>query len=106
VTPINIRLSIPEITYILEHSGAKLILVDFEFQHLVKGTEVPIVVSNDTGRLGDPYEDFLRSGRIFSGEKGWLGLEVEANEDTPAVLCYTYVVKRPLFYAASLMLEY
>jgi hypothetical protein len=48
-------------------------------------------VSNDTGRPGDPYEDFLKGGRLFSGEKGWLGLEVEANEDTPAVLCYTYV---------------
>lgn len=58
------------------------------------------MVSNDTGRPGDPYEDFLRSGRLFSGEKGWLGLEVEANEDMPAVLCYTYVVNPiPLYFS-------
>jgi acyl-CoA synthetase (AMP-forming)/AMP-acid ligase II len=94
VTPMNIRLSSPEISYIIEHSGAKLILVDHEYLHLVKGTKVPIVVSNDTGRSGDPYEEFLMNGRLFSEEKGWLGLEVETNEDASAVLCYTYAVIR------------
>lgn len=98
-------------SYIIEHSGAKLILVDSEYVHLIDGTTVPTVISNDTGREDDPYEEFLgkphgvpgfgvcyiyelflpcsASGRRFSGERGWNGLEMEVNEDANASLCYT-----------------
>ncbi|KZT30376.1 acetyl-CoA synthetase-like protein [Neolentinus lepideus HHB14362 ss-1] len=89
VTPINIRLTKPEVDYILNHSVSKIILVDHEYTHLVKGSKVPVIVSQDTGRAGDPYEEFLSSGRRFSQEKGWHGLEAEANEDVGACLCYT-----------------
>ncbi|KAJ3719741.1 acetyl-CoA synthetase-like protein [Lentinula raphanica] len=89
LTAINTRLTPQEVTYILEHSGSKLILIDSEYLHLVKGTRIPIIVSNDTGRSGDPYEDFLSEGRRFSNEKGWSGLDMEADENTPAMLCYT-----------------
>jgi acyl-CoA synthetase (AMP-forming)/AMP-acid ligase II len=94
VTAINIRLTAPEVSYILQHSGSKLILVDREFTHLVKGTKIPMIVCHDTGRIGDPYEEFLKAGRRFGAERGWLGFDVEADEDASAVLCYTYA---PLF---------
>ncbi|KAG9012722.1 hypothetical protein FRB93_001275 [Tulasnella sp. JGI-2019a] len=87
--PINTRLTKAEVSYILEHSGSKLILVDYEFASLVEGAKVPVVVSNDTGRAGDPYERFLDEGRAFSQERGWPGLELEPNEDANATLCYT-----------------
>ncbi|KIJ68289.1 hypothetical protein HYDPIDRAFT_173052 [Hydnomerulius pinastri MD-312] len=89
LTPINTRLTQPEVAYILEHSGSKIILVDQECAHLIPNTKVTTIVCRDTGRVGDPYEEFLSTGRRFSAERGWAGLDVEANEDTPAVLCYT-----------------
>ncbi|KAE9410941.1 acetyl-CoA synthetase-like protein [Gymnopus androsaceus JB14] len=89
LTAINIRLTPGEVAYILDHSGAKLILIDYEYLHLIKGTRIPVVVSNDTGRSEDPYEQFLSDGRRFSAEKGWPGLEMEADENAPAMLCYT-----------------
>jgi len=89
VTPINTRLKRSEVEYIIEHSGCSLLLVDYEYRHLVEGIKVPTIVSNDTGRAGDPYEEFLNEGRRFSSEMGWPGLDAEADENAPAVLCYT-----------------
>lgn len=91
ITPINTRLTKAEVAYILDHSGASLILVDYEFVHLVKDTKIPVIVTHDSGRVGDPYEDILSSGRRFSRERGWPGLEAEIDENAPAVLCYTSV---------------
>lgn len=90
VTTINIRLTKHEIDYILIHSGAKLIFVDHEYKHLVSDAKARLIVCNDTGRAGDPYEDFLTSGRAFSQEKGWAGLEMDSDENTPLSLNYTY----------------
>ncbi|KAI0689436.1 acetyl-CoA synthetase-like protein [Cytidiella melzeri] len=87
--PINTRLTVPEVSYILEHSGSKLIIVDHEYKNLTEKSNLPIVVSNDTGRQGDPYEEFLNQGRRFSQERGWPGLEWEADENAGAALCYT-----------------
>ena len=92
ICPINTRLTVPEVTYILEHSGAKLIIVDHEYTHLVKDAKVRVIVSNDTGRPGDPYEEFLNSGRRFSRERGWAGLELEPDENAGVSLCYTYAI--------------
>ncbi|KAF9056318.1 AMP-dependent synthetase and ligase [Panaeolus papilionaceus] len=89
VTPINTRLKPSEVAYILEHSQAKLLLVDYEYLHLVQRQSIPMIVSNDTGGVDDPYETFLAEGRLFSKEAGWLGLDAEPNENAPAVLCYT-----------------
>ncbi|KAK7058827.1 hypothetical protein VNI00_001451 [Paramarasmius palmivorus] len=89
VTCINTRLKHHEVAYILEHSESKLILIDHEYLHLIEGSNIPFIVSNDTGRSGDPYEEFLREGRRFSAEKGWPGLDPEPDEDAGAVLCYT-----------------
>ncbi|KAG1716562.1 hypothetical protein ID866_614, partial [Astraeus odoratus] len=93
VTPINTRLTPHEVEYILEHSGAKLILVDRECFYLLPERRVTTIVCHDTGRAGDPYEEFLSSGRTSSQERGWAGLDVEVNEDTGAVLCYTCVIR-------------
>ncbi|KZT71372.1 acetyl-CoA synthetase-like protein [Daedalea quercina L-15889] len=89
ICPINTRLTQQEVAYILEHSGAKVVLVDHESVHLVQGTKTRVIVSNDSGKSGDPYEEFLSTGRRFSAERGWPGLEWEADEDAPAALCYT-----------------
>lgn len=89
ICPINTRLTHPEIAYILKHSHAKLILVDYEYAYLIKDTGIPVIISNDTGCAGDPYEIFLSQGRKFSQERGWLGLESEPDEDAGLALCYT-----------------
>lgn len=92
LTPINTRLTKREVEYILEHSGAKLILVDHEYTHLVEGASATIIICKDTGQFGDPYEDFLAKGRQHSNEKGWPGLDMELDENVGATLCYTYVI--------------
>ncbi|KAF8167952.1 hypothetical protein B0H34DRAFT_647092 [Crassisporium funariophilum] len=89
ITPINIRLKASEVEYIIDHSKCRLLLVDHEYVNLVAGTNIPLVISHDTGRDGDPYEDFLTDGRRFSEERGWPGLDAEKDEKAPAVLCYT-----------------
>ncbi|KAH9968801.1 acetyl-CoA synthetase-like protein [Russula dissimulans] len=89
VTTINIRLTKHEIDYILDHSGARLIFVDHEYRHLVADAKARIIICNDTGRAGDPYEDFLTTGRAYSQEKGWAGLEMDSDEDKPLSLNYT-----------------
>lgn len=88
---VNTRLLKPDIEYIISHSGAKLVLVDHEYASLVKDCALPVVVSNDTGRIGDPYETFLREGRIFSKERSWAGLLMEPDENANATLNYTYI---------------
>ncbi|KAH9044744.1 acetyl-CoA synthetase-like protein [Lactarius pseudohatsudake] len=89
ITTINTRLTKHEIDYILAHSGAKLIFVDHEYSHLVSDAKARVVVCNDTGRAGDPYEDFLTAGRTYSQEKGWPDLEMDSDENTPFCLNYT-----------------
>ncbi|KAJ6519629.1 acetyl-CoA synthetase-like protein [Mycena sanguinolenta] len=87
---INTRLKPAEVAYILEHSGSSIILVDHEYVHLLpQDVKVPVIVSHDTGRAGDPYEAFLTNGRAYSQERGWAGLEYDSDENAPATLCYT-----------------
>ena len=104
VATINTRLTKHEIDYILTHSGAKLIFVDYEYKHLVSDAKARIIVCNDTGRAGDPYEDFLTAGRVFSQEKGWAGLEMDSDENKALSLNYTYVLilfNTPWFFDSS-----
>jgi fatty-acyl-CoA synthase len=59
---INTRLETAEIGYILEHSGARYLLLDRELEGLVAPLELPsvsVIRCADTGVPGDPYEDFL-----------------------------------------------
>jgi fatty-acyl-CoA synthase len=61
---INTRLGRDEVTYIVEHSGAKMVFVDAELEALLDDvdSEVERVRIDDTGEPGDPYEDYLAEG--------------------------------------------
>src|SRR2546421_592701 len=62
---INTRLASDEIAYILKHSGSRFLFGDAELEGLVKPvdlTGVRVVRVDDTGAVGDPYEDFLATG--------------------------------------------
>lgn len=63
--------------------------MDHELTHLVEGAGARVIVSQDTGRADDPYEQFLTSGRRFSTERSWSGLDLEPDEGANAALCYT-----------------
>jgi fatty-acyl-CoA synthase len=59
---VNTRLAAAEIDYILRHSGARFLLVDAELEGLIAPSGLPgvhVIRVDDTGRPGDPYEDFL-----------------------------------------------
>jgi fatty-acyl-CoA synthase len=61
---INTRLGRDEVTYIVEHSGAKMVFVDAELEALLDDVddEVERIRIDDTGEPGDPYEDYLAKG--------------------------------------------
>jgi fatty-acyl-CoA synthase len=60
---LNYRLNAAEIARILEHSGARFLFVDHEFEHLADEADVPFVVDiDDTGAPPDPYEVLLAEG--------------------------------------------
>lgn len=103
VAPFNTRNSPKEIAYVLEHSGAKLVLCDSESTDLLpspmpKG--VRAIICRDSGGKdkNDEYEHFLDHGwqlwqeaerRDNAGRKGWGLLELPSDEMAPAALCYT-----------------
>ena len=75
LVPLNIRLSPREIAYILEHSGAKVLIFDAEFASTVRGVrqrahgvEVFVQISDGaelaTDIPGPEYEEFLRSADL------------------------------------------
>jgi fatty-acyl-CoA synthase len=60
---INYRLNAAEVKYILEHSGARVVFVDREFERLVADASVDQVIRiDDSGDSDDPYEVFLAEG--------------------------------------------
>jgi fatty-acyl-CoA synthase len=59
---LNYRLNAAEIARIVEHSGARFVFVDHEFEHLAEGVDAVAVRIDDTGASGDPYEAFLAQG--------------------------------------------
>jgi fatty-acyl-CoA synthase len=82
---INYRLTARDIGGILEHSGARFVFVDHEFEHLVEGTGdgVRVIGVADTGAPDDPYEAFLAAG---SPEPV---ASVLGDEETPISINYT-----------------
>ena len=58
---INTRLSGPDVEYIVEHSGSRILFVDRELAHLAP-TGIETVVIADTGGDDDEYEQFLAGG--------------------------------------------
>jgi fatty-acyl-CoA synthase len=60
---INYRLNSGEVQHILEHSGARFVFVDHEFEQLAEDADVERTVRiDDTGEDDDPYEQFLSEG--------------------------------------------
>ena len=62
---INYRLNRDDVQFILEHSGARFIFVDREFEELADGAEADVertIRIDDTGESDDPYEAFLADG--------------------------------------------
>ncbi len=62
---INTRLSPTEVAYILDHSGAKFLLLDDELAGLVSqeaAAQIKIIRVADSGQPGDPYETYLAEG--------------------------------------------
>ncbi|KAF9928378.1 hypothetical protein FBU30_002416 [Linnemannia zychae] len=90
ICAINTRLAPKEVEYILNHSGAKAIFVDWEFQGLVKDSKLPKVVIADTGVAAtDEYERFLELGYQMADTLGWSGLDQTDDENEGVSLCYT-----------------
>ncbi|KAG0207071.1 hypothetical protein BGX28_001614 [Mortierella sp. GBA30] len=89
ICAINTRLAPPEVAYILEHSGAKAILCDREFEGLIRNSTLPKVFIEDSGLASDPYEQFLGKGFSKADTLGWSGLDQTDNEDDGVSLCYT-----------------
>jgi fatty-acyl-CoA synthase len=62
---INSRLGAEEIDYILDDSGAKLLVVDHELEKTLEDVDddgIERIVVQDTGEDDDPYEELLASG--------------------------------------------
>ena len=93
IVSINIRLAGPEVTYILEHSGSRVLLIDPEYAHLADEARDRLetlerVVEIDDGfvqvREGqESYEDFVRDAEVLP-----IRVSVE-DEDTTLSINYT-----------------
>lgn len=73
-TAVNTRLTKGEVDYILEHSGAKIILVDHEYVHLVKGTKVPVIISKDSGTYFVHRPESVSLSRVTVSQAGSVAL--------------------------------
>jgi fatty-acyl-CoA synthase len=65
LVPINTRLNAEEISYILSHSGSRMLFADSELLPVIETvdlTGIEIIEINDTGLPEDPYEAFLSGG--------------------------------------------
>ena len=76
---INHRLASPEIGYILEHSGARFLLLDAELEPLIAPLALPgvtVIRSANVSDADDPYEQFLTAAPRVVPES-WLEDEEE-----------------------------
>lgn len=91
IVPMNIRLTKPEVNYILENSGSKMVIVDRDFVHLTEDFKGEVIVSNDVGGRdpSDPYEMLIESGKHDADVLGWQGLTLIEDEDANLAICYT-----------------
>jgi fatty-acyl-CoA synthase len=82
---INARLSGPEVRAILEHSGARMLLVDAELASIVPDPPagLDVVRIDDTAAPDDPYEQLLAEGDPAAPPR------VLEDEDEPISINYT-----------------
>jgi len=76
---VNNRLASAEVGYILQHSGARYLLLDTELEALTEPLDlagVTVIRCNDTGVPGDPYEELL-AGASAARPESWLKHEEE-----------------------------
>jgi len=73
---VNNRLSSAEVGYILQHSGARYLLVDAALEAHADVPGVTVIRCDDTGVPGDPYEEFL-AGASSARPPSWLEHEEE-----------------------------
>jgi fatty-acyl-CoA synthase len=76
---VNNRLSGAEVGYILQHSGAKYLLLDSGLAAVAEASDlagVTVIRCDDTGVPGDPYEEFL-AGASAVRPASWLEHEEE-----------------------------
>ena len=85
--PVNVRTAPPELTYLVEDSGATAIVTDTDLVGVVSASgvaearSVPVVVSGGGDRGYRSYDDMLALGRD--------GQVVDVTEDAPALIMYT-----------------
>jgi len=93
---INFRLSADEIAYILQHSGARFLFVDTEFNHLVKPGQVEHMVNLIDDRSFPPL-DSLPSYKDFylSGDPGPLPCYIQNEYDTISINYTSGTTGRP-----------
>ena len=84
---INTRLTADEVAYILDHSGARIVVVDPSLAHLVDGAAVERVLV--LGEGGD-YEEFLSSAGDGEPED-----RLESEEDTISINYTSGTTGRP-----------
>jgi fatty-acyl-CoA synthase len=76
---VNNRLSSAEVGYILQHSGARYLLLDTGLAAVAEPLDlagVTVIRCDDTGMPGDPYEEFL-AGASPARPPSWLEHEEE-----------------------------
>jgi fatty-acyl-CoA synthase len=76
---VNNRLASAEIGYILQHSGARYLLLDTELEALTEPLDLAgmtVIRCDDTGVPGDPYEELL-AGASPTRPESWLEHEEE-----------------------------
>ena len=95
---INTRLGKDEVSYIVEHSGAKMAFVDAELEGLLADVDgVETVRIDDTGEQGDPYEDYLAEGSpepvpdVLEDEEATISINyTSGTTGRPKGVMYTY----------------
>ena len=81
VVPINFRLTVDEVAYIVDHSGASVLLVDPEYEEMLAGIHVKEKIVMDGVRDGGLFEE-LRDDQV--GPSHW-----EADESFTCSINYT-----------------
>ncbi len=92
LVPINFRLKAHEILYILQHSGAKAIIADYDFTALVDGIrgDAPALEHFIEARYDDAQtEGWLNLDDWIEPQNAELGHRVERDEDDTVSINYT-----------------